>query len=76
MTDDLVKRLRESCYVAFDDGTNDYSTAIESADRIEKLQAALRLILDNDRNLHRPLEELFAEFCIEARAALGEKKDD
>ena len=47
----------------------------QSADEIVKLRTALRLILDNDRNLHRPLEELFAEFCIEARAALGEKKD-
>ena len=42
---------------------------------IEKLEAALRRILDNDRNLHKSLEELFAEFCIEARKAL-EGKDD
>jgi len=44
MTDDLVKRLRDSCYLAFDDGTNDYGAADEAADRIEKLEAALREI--------------------------------
>jgi len=42
MTDDLVKRLRDSCYLAFDDGTNDYSTAIEAADRIEALEAEVK----------------------------------
>lgn len=41
MTDDLVKCLRDSCYLAFDDGTNDYGAADEAADRIEKLEAAL-----------------------------------
>jgi len=40
--DDLVKRLRDSCYLAFDDNTNDYATAIEAADRIEQLEAALK----------------------------------
>lgn len=37
MSDDLVKRLRSSCYLAFDDGTNDYSAAPDAADRIEEL---------------------------------------
>jgi hypothetical protein len=66
MTDDLVKRLREygACGMVF-----------EAADRIEELEAALRLMLDNDRNMHKSLEELFAKFCIEARKAL-EGKDD
>ena len=43
--------------------------------RIEKLEATLRLMLDNDRNLHKSLEELFAEFCIKARKALEGKND-
>ena len=81
MTNDLVKRLRSQFSI---DQVRDNPTFVastyeeerdEAADRIEQLEAALRLMLDNDRNLHRPLEELFAEFCIEARAALGEKKD-
>lgn len=38
MTEYLVKRLRESCYLAFDDGTNDYATAISAADLIEGLE--------------------------------------
>lgn len=44
MTDDLVKRLRDSCYLAFDDGTNDYATAIEAADRIEALETFVHAI--------------------------------
>lgn len=43
-------------------------------DEIERLREALRLMLDNDRNLQKPLEELYTEFCIEARQALGEKE--
>jgi len=38
MSDDLVNRLRDSCYLAFDDGTNDYAAAHKAADRIEELQ--------------------------------------
>lgn len=45
MTDDLVKRLRQ-----LGDRTGlmfvDYDTTIEAADRIEKLEAALRTIYD------------------------------
>ena len=52
-----------------------YDELDAAKDRIEKLEAALRLMLDNNRNLHKSLEELFAEFCVEAREAL-EKKDD
>ena len=68
MTDNLIERLR-----GYGDGNNDLMDA--AADRIEKLEAALRLMLDNDRNLHKSLEELFAEFCIEARKALEKKND-
>jgi hypothetical protein len=39
MTDDMVNRLNASCYLALVDGTNDYSTAMEAADRIEALTA-------------------------------------
>ena len=35
--DDLIKRLSASCYLAFEDGTNDYSAAQEAIDRIEEL---------------------------------------
>ena len=75
MTDDLVKRLRMGEYDPY--WTKHIPTDLtkEAADRIEKLEAALRLILDNDRNLHKPLEDMFAEFCIEARKAL-EGKDE
>ena len=77
MTDDLVKRLREVGGMSDDGATRGYINpdGPEAADRIEKLEAALRMMLDNDRNLHKSLEELFAEFCIEARKAL-EGKDD
>jgi hypothetical protein len=42
MTDqELIARLRGACYLAFDDGTNDFGTAPEAADRIEELEAKL-----------------------------------
>lgn len=41
MTDDLKARLRGSCYLAFEDGTNDYGSAPDAADRIEELEEAL-----------------------------------
>jgi hypothetical protein len=38
MTDEeLIERLRSACFLAFDDGTNDYGTAPDAADRIEQL---------------------------------------
>lgn len=37
--DDLTQRLRGACYLAFDDGTNDYATAPDAAARIEALEA-------------------------------------
>jgi hypothetical protein len=74
MSNDLVKRMRDTgegdIYLA---PTSTKKMIDEAADRIEALEKALRLIVDNDRNLHRPLEELFAEFCNEARAALEGK---
>jgi len=84
MTDDLVKRLRDSCYLAFDDGTNDYSTAIEAADRIEVLEKA---ICDYAAAVVEMEGVTFEEYIkddasqkivvdiLNARAAL-EKKDD
>ena len=44
MSDDLKQNLRGSCYLAFEDGTNDYETAPEAADRIEELEAANKLL--------------------------------
>lgn len=46
MTDDLKARLREACFLAFFDGesgvgTDDFGTAVEAADRIAALEAAL-----------------------------------
>ena len=51
-----------------------FNIGYDAADEIERLRGALRFMLDNDRNLQKPLEELFAEFCNEARKALGEKE--
>jgi hypothetical protein len=39
--EELIARLRDACYLAFDDGTNDYGTAPEAADRIEALNEQL-----------------------------------
>ena len=51
MTDDLVKCLRDSCYLAFDDGTNDYGTAEEAADRIEKLEALVEQLRNDNSSM-------------------------
>ena len=56
MTDDLVKRLREYC-----DGNNDLMDA--AADRIEKLEAALRKISQQNT--------LWGAIC-KAKHALGD----
>lgn len=78
MTDDLVKRLRDSCYLAFEDGTNDYNSAIEAADRVETLGAALLEIFDHEcRISDRSFIACTARDALWPRAALaGEKKDD
>ena len=46
MTDDLVKRLR--CYADIDDAVYHPWVYGEAADRIEKLEAALRVYADED----------------------------
>jgi len=58
MTDDkeLIARLRGACYLAFDDGTNDFGTAPEAADRIEALTAE-RDVLRSALNRIRPIPE-------------------
>jgi len=69
MTDDLVKRLRE----VKDWWREPGRTAEQAADRIEALEAALDQLLDDMGE---------DGLCVcqqakdEARAALGEKKDD
>lgn len=79
MSKDLVKRLRE----VKDWWREPGRTAEQAADRIEELEkrnkereAALRQICDGPRDADKSYAELFAEVCWEARAALGEKKDD
>ena len=64
MTDDLVRRLR-----AEDPETGlRWSLASESADRIEKLEAALRRLIDYGMVSHQDLER--------ARKALEGKEDE
>lgn len=86
MSDDLVKRLRDSCYLAFDDNTNDYATAIEAADRIEQLEAALHLGIDMREKQKAYFKRRFQDVLLDCKkaesafdkaaiAALGEKKD-
>jgi len=85
MTDDLVKRLRDTgegdMYLA------PYTTKVlidTAADRIEALEAALRLGVDmrekqktycKDRSKENLIASKQAETAFD-RAALGEKKDD
>ena len=64
MTDDLVKRLRAENP---ETGLR-WSLASESADRIEKLEAALRRLIDYGMVSHQDLER--------ARKALGGKEDE
>ena len=64
MSDDLVRRLR-----AEDPETGlRWSLASESADRIEKLEAALRRLIDYGMVSHQDLER--------ARKALGEEENE
>jgi len=46
MSDDLIGRLSDSCYLAFEDGTNDFSAAQEAIDRIEELEAKLTKVVE------------------------------
>ena len=78
--DDLVKRLRE----VKDWWREPGRTAEQAADRIERLEAALRLGVDmrekqktyfKDRSKENLIASKQAETAFD-RAALGEKKDD
>lgn len=52
MSDDLGMLLRTASYLAFEDGTNDYTTPALAATRIAELEAALQKIADRTRNAH------------------------
>jgi hypothetical protein len=76
LTDDLVKRLRDAWT---EDGVSneiDEDVLLIAADRIEELEAALREIADGARDVDKSYISLFHELQFEARAALGEKKND
>lgn len=79
MSDDLVKRLRDGCSCNFPDNPcaaeDECRDAFEAADRIEKLEAALREIANGQRDADKSYAELLAEVRIEARKAL-EGKDE
>ena len=47
MSDDLIKRLGSSCYLAFENGTNDYSAAQEAIDHIEQTEAKLAIAVES-----------------------------
>jgi len=68
MTDDLVERLREKAF-----RTETYELLEEAADRIEKLEAALRRIID--RAEYRMGHHVTDAVCAIAKEAL-EKKDE
>jgi len=70
----ITKRLRDSCYLAFDDGENDYTTAPQAASRIEQLENYLRLIAEHPVDKSEQWEVGCKEMKKVARAALGEKR--
>ena len=78
MTDDLVQRLRgggetcgiDACKIRDVKGGCLCATA---ADRIEQLEAALRIICDGPRDADKSYPELLAEVRCEARDALEKK---
>ena len=70
MTDDLVKRLRFTADDVCQCGT---SVCLEAADHIEKLEAALRRIID--RAEYRMGHHVTDVVCAIAKEAL-EKKDE
>lgn len=74
MTDDLVKRLRSPANVFYEYAADDGAFLREAADRIEQLEAALRLYAGFESNgiKWEPIDDKGGV----ARAALGEKKDD
>ena len=68
MADDLVKRLREGADYEYDSVVMDIA-----ADRIEQLEAALREMIDQPRDVDQSYAELYIDLCIKARAALEGK---
>ena len=68
MTDDLVERLREKAF-----RTETYELLEDAADHIEKLEAALRRIID--RAEYRMGHHVTDVVCAIAKEAL-EKKDE
>jgi hypothetical protein len=69
MTDDLVKRLRSLAEEEFEMLNNVHEPVQEAADRIEKLEAALRYYAEYLPTFSQQ------DFRSVARAALGEKKN-
>jgi hypothetical protein len=73
MNDDLMKRLRSwsegDAYLA---PVSTKEMIDSAADRIEELEAALRLIADGARDVDKSYISLFHELQFEARTALGE----
>ena len=71
MADDLVKRLRDHCF------STDWQVAVadsrEAADRIEKLEAALRIVMElsRKRSTH-PMSPEADYFCIAGAALEGQ----
>ena len=57
--DDLLNRLKEASYLAFDDGTNDYQTAITAAHRIESMKAENARLRETLRTV--------AAWCVDAK---------
>jgi hypothetical protein len=66
MSDDLVKRLREKAF-----RTETYELLDEAADRIEKLEAALRKVCEN---WDSPKFDTDWEALVELCAVFGERK--
>lgn len=79
MADDLVKRLRNekmgcNLWCEYYDGITTIPLCIEAADHIEKLEAALRALIEANDNSWHPMEINGAEWFT-ARQAL-EGKDE
>ena len=58
--EELIARLRSACFLAFDDGTNDYSSAPDAADRIEALVKAMDGLQDRLDTANRARSETVA----------------
>ena len=75
---DLIKRLGASCYLAFEDGTNDYSAAQEAIDLIEELNERLIAATDDAKEAEAYAEELEArikELTLQLLATSGQAAD-